>query len=55
VHPDMFLVVYRQQERELEQRREVERSQAARTGGRPRRAARPNPFLARGSGRRHAG
>ncbi|HEY0186598.1 MAG TPA: hypothetical protein VGC67_03840 [Cellulomonas sp.] len=53
MHPDMFLIVYRQQERELEQRREIERSQAARTGGRLRHARRPGPFAGRSAGRAH--
>jgi len=39
VHPDLFLVVYRQQERELEHRLEHERSQADRGDAPGRRGA----------------
>ncbi|GEM_PF-1745651 len=54
VHPDLYLVVYRQQERELENRLEHERSRAARTAGRPRRPQRPSRFAALTALRRHA-
>jgi hypothetical protein len=54
VHPDLYLVVYRQQERELENRLEHERSRAARAAGRPRRAQRPSRFAAFATLRRHA-
>jgi hypothetical protein len=46
VHPDLYLIVYRQQERELEHRLEHRRSQATRDGARTRRGARPHPFAA---------
>lgn len=39
MHPDLFLVVYRQQERELEHRLEHERSQADRGDAPGRRGA----------------
>lgn len=54
VHPDLFLIVYRQQERELEHRLEHERSQATRSAGRPRRAHRPGRIAALTALRRHA-
>ncbi|NKY10821.1 hypothetical protein [Cellulomonas hominis] len=54
VHPDLYLIVYRQQERELEHRLEHLRSQAARDGDRPRRAARPRPLALLATRRRHA-
>lgn len=55
MHPDLYLVVYRQQERELESRLEHQRSRAARTAGRPRSPQqRPSRFAALAALRRHA-
>jgi hypothetical protein len=46
VHPDVYLVVYHQQERELERRLEHERAATARSGARPRRHRGPLAVLA---------
>lgn len=54
VHPDLYLIVYRQQERELEHRLEHLRSQAARDGDRPRRAVRHRPLTLLTTRLRHA-
>jgi len=54
VHPDLYLIVYRQQERELEHRLEHRRSQATRDGARTRRGGRAHPFAAMAARRRHA-
>lgn len=54
VHPDLYLIVYRQQERELESRLEHRRSQATRDASRPRAARRTAAaFTALAPRRRH--
>jgi hypothetical protein len=52
VHPDLFLVVYRQQERELEHRLEHRRSQAARGDAPDRRPRHRGPLAALTAARR---
>ncbi len=52
VHPDLFLVVYRQQERELEHRLEHRRSQAARGDDPDRRPRHRGPLAALTAARR---
>lgn len=52
MHPDLFLVVYRQQERELEHRLEHRRSQAARGDVPDRRARHRRPLAALATARR---
>jgi len=54
VHPDLYLIVYRQQERELEHRLEHQRSRTARDGARSRRAPRPGPLARLATLRRHS-
>lgn len=55
MHPDLFLVVYRQQERELEHRLEHRRSQDARSHRPgPRSTGRHHPLAALTGRRRHA-
>jgi len=52
VHPDLFLVVYRQQERELEHRLEHRRSQSARGDAPERRPRHRRPLAALTAARR---
>ncbi|MBW0254508.1 MULTISPECIES: hypothetical protein [unclassified Cellulomonas] len=52
MHPDLFLVVYRQQERELEHRLEHRRSQAARGDDPGRRPRHRRPLAALAAARR---
>lgn len=54
MHPDLYLIVYRQQERELEHRLEHQRSRTARDGARSRRAPRPGPLARLATLRRHS-
>jgi hypothetical protein len=54
VHPDLYLIVYRQQERELENRLEHRRSQASRDGARARRGGRVHPLAVMTARRRTA-
>lgn len=44
MHPDLYLIVYKQQERELEHQLEHQRSQAARAGRRARKHSRFRPL-----------
>ncbi|GIG35208.1 hypothetical protein [Cellulomonas pakistanensis] len=52
MHPDLFLVVYRQQERELEHRLEHRRSQATRDDSSDRRPRQRRPLAALTAARR---